>query len=147
MELYRFQWVGLAVIAVLPVLSFTGILGDATTTDRISGARVVVTVERPSQWRISQLRTMEVRFHNRSGAMVDSLHLALDSSVMRHFVVEDALPAMEEPFTIPIGSLAPGQQRTAVLQLRANRFGASRGSLIVSGADSASLEMSSVVLP
>jgi hypothetical protein len=135
-RLYGYQWIGLALLAVVPSLAIAGFFGARPTTETVENAGLALSVTYPDRLRYLQFDDIQVRVVNTSDAPLDTLHVALDSALANRFLEVSATPPFERPYELTLTDLAPGETRFAVIALRANEYGRHEGELTLRGGGS-----------
>jgi hypothetical protein len=133
-RLYPYQWIGLGLLALVPVLAIGGFFGEALRTERSEDGGVELVVTYPSRLRYLQLHQIQIRVVNGSAAPLDTLRLSLDSALANRFLDVTTTPSLERPYELTLTDLLPGEERLALVDLRANEYGRHEGDIRVSGA-------------
>ena len=146
-KLYPYQWIGLAILAVLPIVAAVGLFGESFTTTRASAGALEVAVTYPDRLRYWQVNQIEVHVRNVSAAPLDSVHVSLDSAFALRFANLTSLPTFDESFRIAIPQLPPGRTRTVLIEMRADRYGRHSGTLTISAIDTLRVPLSVMIFP
>lgn len=147
-RLYRYQWIGSAVLGALPVLAVFGVFGGSPSRSELRGRGIEATVEAPSRLRDTQLERIEVRIRNLSAADLDTVRIALDTGFASRFSEVRGIPEFERPFELAVARVPAGGTGTALIELRAERRGRHTGNLTVAaGADTLRIPLRVLVYP
>lgn len=146
-RLYRFQWIGLAILVVVPILAIAGVFGSRATTHRAASATLDVTARIPARFRYLQIVAMDVTVRNRSPAPLDTVRVALDTALATRFSMLSATPPFTDAFESVVTALAPGESRLVRIELRGARVGRHAGVLRVIGSDSVVVPVRILIFP
>lgn len=147
LRLYRYQWVGVAFLLVLPALAVAGVFGESFRTATASGPGARLEVTYPHRFRYKQLNSIEARVRNTSGARVDTLRLVLDSAFASRFSTVRAIPAFERPWEVALTDVAPGETRLVVVEIQGEHYGRHEGSFRLAGTDTVGVPLSVRIFP
>jgi hypothetical protein len=126
-----FRAAGLAVIVLVPVLALFGVFGERYASTAAEAGAIAVQVEFPSRFRYEMLNSITAAVTNRSGRVIDTVTVRLDSAYALRFSRADFTPSATEAYGVPLTSIAPGESRLVVVTLDAERYGRHRGGLHV----------------
>ena len=145
-KLYVYQWIGLAVLAVLPVLAGAGVLGESFRTQRLTAGAIDVAVTYSSRLRYWQVNQIEVQVRNTSATALDTVRVSLDSAFALRFANVVSQPGFDSPFEVAV-DIPPRQARVILIEIRADRYGRHSGLLTISAADTARVPLAITVFP
>jgi hypothetical protein len=140
--LYRYQWMGLSLLALLPLLALAGAFGERWSALRAANTALEVTVTFPTVFRYKQVNQIQVRVRNRRPAALDTVRIAVDTTYLAGFSTINAMPSFSQPFELTLADIPPGGERLAVIEMQAERYGRFSGSLRVSSGSDAPLPLS-----
>lgn len=146
-KLYPYQWIGLAALAVLPVLAWAGVFGESGRVERARAGSLDVVVSYPSRFRYKQLNQIEVQVRNASTAALDSVRVALDTAFGARFSTVTSLPPLDAAFELTIPGIPPGQTRLAVIEIQAERYGRHTGTLTIAAGDTVRVPLAVFIFP
>lgn len=146
-KLYLYQWIGLAILVILPVLAGIGFFGQSWKKAHASAGALEVAVSYPNRLRYWQVNQIEVHVRNASGAPLDSVHVSLDSAFALRFANLTSLPTFDESFRIAIPHVPPNRTRTVLIEMRADRYGRHSGTLTIAAADTVRVPLSIIIFP
>lgn len=146
-RLYRFQWIGLPLLAIVPILALAGAFGESWRVEEATSASLDATVHYPSRYRYKQLNSIEVWVTNRGAAAVDTLTVALDSALANRFSTVRAIPSFREPWEVELTDVLPGETRLVVIELQGERYGRHVGDLELMGLDTVAVPLSIRIFP
>jgi hypothetical protein len=147
-SLYRYQWVGMPLLALLPALAAAGLLGESSSTQHARSQSLDVTIDYPSRLRYNLTQRIAVRVENRGTLAIDTVHLVFDVPYMDAFANVNAVPSFTEAYEIPIVAVAPGEIRVAHIDVTGQKYWRQSGSLQVNaGSDRMRIPLSTVIFP
>lgn len=146
-KLYPYQWIGLAVIALVPIIAGIGLFGESWKQLRAASGALDVAVSYPDRLRYWQVNQIEVQVRNLSAAPLDSVRVSIDSAFGMRFATLASQPAFEEAFQLAIPRIPPHQTRPVVIEIRADRYGRHSGTLTIAAADTVRVPLSILVFP
>jgi len=110
--LTRKQWIGLPVLAVVPVLALAGVFGERSTTTAARSTTIQIFVRYPERFRYRQVQSLEVSVRNVSTSPLDTVRVALDTSYVTRFAAVRIEPAPRTAFVVALTNLKPGGDAT-----------------------------------
>ena len=146
-KLYPYQWIGLGVLALLPVLAWAGVLGESWRVERGRIGALDVVVSYPSRFRYKQLNQIEVQVRNASAAALDSVRVALDTAFGARFSTVQSLPPLDDAFSLTISTIPAQQTRLAVIEIQGERYGRHQGTLTIAASDTVRISLSITIFP
>jgi hypothetical protein len=146
-RLYPYQWIGHAILAILPVVAAVGLFGESFTTTRASAGSLEVAVSYPDRLRYWQVNQIEVHVRNVSAAPLDSVRVSIDSAFALRFANLMAQPNFDESFEVAIPQVPPNRTRTVLIEMRADRYGRHSGTLTIAAADTVRVPLSIMIFP
>jgi hypothetical protein len=142
------QLIGIATMALLPVLAVIGYLDERWATHRTTVGAVEATVEYPTQFRAKLKRPMTVEIANGSGATLDAVDVAFDVDYLERFAGVTLTPAPRDAYTVSFTSVAPGERRRIELDFEGDRVGRHDGRIVIRVANrAATVAIQTTVLP
>lgn len=150
LKLHRFQWVGLPLMFLIPVLALFGVFGEAW--DRLDdvSAELALRVEYPTRYRYKQINTLEVSVENISGSPLHTVVVAFDPAYVRRFSTLMFIPSPTEPFVVEFLDMAPGETRRVWAEFQGERYGRHRGTIEayhVGSQDTARVSVNTLIYP
>lgn len=149
-RLHGYQWVGIPLLFLVPVLALLGVFGETWERVEALGADLALEVRYADRYRYKQINTVEAWVENRSGARLDTVVVAFDEAYARQFSTLMFIPSPTEPFEVELYGLAPGERRLIWAELQAERYGRHTGALrahAAGRADTTSVTLSTLVFP
>lgn len=155
------EWVGIPLLATLPLLSCVGALGpgDAHQSTQVSlpPGTLELAVEYPARLRHSTKGELLATVRNTGDGAVQGLVLGLDAAYLRELVPTDEGPApvglrrQAQRVELPLPPLRPGESATLRLRVLAESWGRVSGGVELGRADGgpalARLDLRTLVLP
>jgi hypothetical protein len=146
-RLYRYQWIGVGLLLIMPVLAMTGFFDETWRATEAAGAEFQLAVRYPDRFRYKQLKSMQVRVRNTSTARLDTVTIALDTALANGFSTVRAVPAFSRAYEAELTGIEPGESRLLILELQGETYGGHRGWIRASRADTVGLLVSITVFP
>ncbi len=149
LRLHPWQWIGVPVLILIPVLALLGVFGDTWETAIVRTADVAVEVQYPERNRYRMSTPLWIDVRNVTAGTMDTVTLAIDTTYLSRFAMVAAIPAFEYPYVIRITDLAPGEARRVHVELQGEQYGRHSGELWVTsgGADTARIQLETFVFP
>ena len=147
---HGYQWVGLPLLFLVPVLAVLGVFGETWDRAEATGAGLALEVEYADRYRYKQINTVEAWVENRTGARLDTVVVAFDEAYVRRFSTLMFIPSPTVPFEVELYDLAPGERRLVWAELQAERYGRHAGALrayVPGRSDTVSVTLSTFVFP
>ena len=146
--LYTFQWITIPLLAVLPLLALSGVFGERWRTERAAVGSIEVTVHYPTAFRYKMINTLTATLTNRSGSVLDTVTVSLDSAYANRFSTVTAIPPFTAAHEVDVVAMAPGESRLVRIEMQAEQYWRHEGSVrVISGSDTARIAVSTLVFP
>lgn len=150
LELHRYQWVGLPLMLLIPVLALFGVFGETWGRADDVSADLALRVEYPTRYRYKQINALEVFVENVSGGPLDTVVVAFDPAYVLRFSTPTFIPAPEVPYEVELLDVQPGEVRLVVAELQGERYGRHRGAVEAyrpGSSDTARVAVSTIIFP
>ncbi|HEY2377342.1 MAG TPA: hypothetical protein VGH98_15300 [Gemmatimonadaceae bacterium] len=148
LALTRKQWVGLPLIAAVPILTLLGLFGERRGELHTTSASVAVDVVYPERFRYRQVEALDITVRNRTSHVIDTLHVWIDTAYVTRFSTVQIEPEPDIAYDVALTRLRPGEARLVVAELWGERYGRHQGRIVVSTrSDSAVAAISTFVFP
>ncbi|HEY0972810.1 MAG TPA: hypothetical protein VGE02_17705 [Gemmatimonadales bacterium] len=154
MRMHRTELVGMAVIGLVPLLAILGVFGPRVERAQALGDALALEVRYPARYRLGMVEALEARVSNRSATPMPLVTLAVDEAYLEGFATASPTPDFTRAYAVELTDLAPGETRTVVVDLEADRAGRFRGRATATyeaepmGArDSVALPLTTLVFP
>ncbi len=149
------EWVGIPLLAVLPLLSLTGLLGPSQGRLSVEApGPLTLELTHPSRLRHKGGGALEIVVINTGTQPAQALSVALDAAYLSRFSRAEATPAAEDiaegRVRVPLPPLEPGARTNVHLRLEAKDWGRLPGWVELGTAQRpalARLDFSTLVLP
>jgi hypothetical protein len=148
------QAVGVPLLALLPAVALTGLLGEREDHVRgRSNGGVSLQVDYPAVQRFRTLRELSITVRNEGETTLPMTTLQIDQSYLGAFTRVQTTPATEEVtpehHEVPLGALPPGEARRVVATLEGDKYGrhAGRVRLTAQPGSDVAVDGATVVLP
>lgn len=149
-RLSRYQWVGVGLIILVPLLALFGAFGESSARGQASSAELAIRVDYPTRYRYKQLNTLQVTVQNVSGVAIDTVIVSFDSAYASRFSTIMFIPSAREPFAVELVDLRPGSARLVWAELQAERYGRHQGTIKAyrpGSADTARVPVRTIIFP
>lgn len=148
MRFYRYQWIGIPILALIPLLALLGVFGSSRASSSATGRALELHAAYPARMRYKTVDDIVVRVRNRSAAPIDSVWLHFEERYLDGFSNVDFVPQAEEVYRVPLTQLDAGEVGEVVLEVRAEAYGSRSGRITaVGGSDTLDVSMRTLVLP
>ncbi len=148
------QAVGVPLLALVPAVALTGLLGERQGHVRsVSAGGVSLQVDYPAVQRFRTLRELGITVRNEGDTTLPMTTLQIDHSYLGAFTRVETTPAVEEVtpehHEVPLGALPPGEARRVVATLEGDKYGrhAGRVRLVAQPGSDVAVDVATVVLP
>jgi hypothetical protein len=121
-QLTRKQWIGLPVLALVPLLALLGVLGDRERTIAIASPSLGITINYPERMRYRQSELLEISVVNRGQRVLDTVLVSIDTSYLSRFIGVRGTPPPATDFSVPLLGVQPGESRLLSVELTGNRY-------------------------
>ena len=142
------QWIGLPLIAAIPLLAILGLFGERAADVTAHSASLSVRVTYPVRFRYRQVQQLRVTVRNNSPATLDTVLVSFDTAYISRFSNVRFDPSPIAAFVVPIRRLAPGAVGDAFAEVYGEQYGRNRGRIVVTTrGDSVVIPVSTFVFP
>lgn len=152
-RLYPYQWIGLPLLVLLPVLAVFGAFGGTTETVTNEGSGVTMEVEYPPRTRYEVLAKVDVSVTNTSDSPMQTLTVSFERDYVDAFSDTVFLPTItrvtDTTFEIDLDDVQPGETRSIDVEMNGAKAGMFTGSIHASAGDAASAQVlvSTMIFP
>lgn len=152
-RLYRFQYIGGAVIILIPVLALLGVFGETITRVQEASPELQVEVEYVTRYRYKMLDTLTVSVENLTGETVPALTIRFSRTYVEQFSTVAFSPPEAritgEAYIVELQSIEPGAIRVVQVALQAEKYGIHEGVVSASaeGIAPVSVPIRTIVFP
>lgn len=129
LKFYRYQWVGLPLLLLMPVLALLGVFGETWDHVEDAGAELTLRVEYPTRYRYKQINTVQVFVQNTASSTLDTVVVAFDPAYIRRFSTLMFIPSPKQPFEIELLDVKPGETRLVWVELQGEQYGRHQGTI------------------
>src|SRR5690606_2632222 len=129
LRFHRYQWVGLPLLVLVPVLALFGFFGRTDARADGIGAGLVLSVHYAGRQRVTQPNTVEVLVENTSGRRLDTVVVAFAPEYVRAFSSPTFMPEPTQPFEVEIPSLGSGEVGRVRAEMKGEAIGRHRGAV------------------
>lgn len=142
------QWIGLPLIAAVPILTILGVFGERATQVSARSIALDVHVTYPVRFRYRQVQSLRVSVRNVSPDTLDSVSVSFDTAYIQRFSSVRFDPAIFSAYVARISKLAPGSTGSVFVELWGEQYGRHLGRVtITTRGDSVDIPLSTFVFP
>lgn len=144
----RKQYLGLPLLAAIPVLTLFGAFGESRASVRAASSALEMTVRYPSRFRYRQVQSLEITVRNVSPRILDTVALSLDTAYITRFSSVRIVPSPREAYVVDLIDVKPMESRLVTAELWGERYGSHSGRIMATThSDSASTPIRTMVFP
>lgn len=148
LSLTRKQYLGLPLLAAIPVLTLFGAFGESRASGRAASSALEITVRYPSRFRYRQVQSLDVTVRNVSARILDTVTLSLDTAYISRFSSVRIVPAPRDAYVVELIDVKPAESRLVTAELWGERYGSHTGRITAAThSDSASTLIRTMVFP
>lgn len=148
-RLYPYQWIGLPLMMLVPVLALFGVFGQSWDTARGATAALELELRYPSRFRYKQLNGMDVYVTNSSGRQLDTVTVSFDTAYINRFSTVTFVPSATGAYEVELTKVEPDERRLIRVELQGEKYWLHRGLIQAwaAGSDTLRVPVSTVVFP
>jgi hypothetical protein len=152
-RLHPYQYIMLPLIFVIPLLALLGIFGEMGAVIETTNHDISLHVDYTSRIRFSLAAPLTLSVTNQTSAVIDTLIVSFDQAYLAGFsrvnFTPDVMTITGEDVRIDLGTLQPGETRTVVVDLQAEKVGRYTGEIRIEGEgiDPLSIHLETVTFP
>ena len=152
-SMYPMQWVGMALIALIPVLALIGFFGETRAQANASSAALALSVDYPVNYRYRVHNPLTVTVRNTSQQVYETMTVAFSTSYISPFADSQFEPELSrltsEAYEIDMEDVQPGETRIVTVVLEGQEYGQHSGTISASaeGADPVQVSVATFVFP
>lgn len=146
---YRWQWIALPAIMLVPVLALFGVFGVSRDTARASTAELLIEISYPSRFRYKQIDRIHAFVTNRSQRQLDTVTVAFDSAYIARFSTVKFTPSALRAYEVELTDVHPGERRLISVELQGEEYWRHQGEISATSgsADTARVRIDTIVFP
>ncbi len=140
--------VGIALLAILPVVGAFGLLETGTEVGRASSPGLDIVVEYPTRVRATHRADLRIVL-TAAAHQAEGLTVSIPRGYLENFTVHGATPDRTAPGEVPLPDLEVGDTARVSVELEAVRFGLHRGGVRVNSpnGDVLAVDFRTFILP
>lgn len=149
-RLHRFQWIGMPLILLVPLLALFGLFGETRDHVEEVGSELAVDVEYATRYRYKQINWVETVVENRADSLLDTVVVDFDPAYVSRFSTYQFIPSPTEAFRVELVGMKPRERRIVWAELQAEQYGRHEGTLDVyrkGGGDTVRVQLSTFIYP
>jgi hypothetical protein len=148
LSLTRKQFVGIPLLAAIPLLTLLGVFGEERSVTRVASSALEMRVVYPSRLRYRQIGLLEITVRNVSGHVLDTVALSLDTGYVTRFSSVRIDPAPRVAYVVALTEIKPLETRLVAAELWGQDYGSHTGTIGASTrGDSVSSRIRTFVFP
>ena len=126
---HRYQWIGIPLMFLIPVLALFGVFGESQGQTIASGGTLKMRVEYPTRNKYRHITSIEVVVENISSQTLDTLIVEFDESYISRFSSVNFIPTPEKLFISEFPDVLPGESRLVWVELKGEKYGLHEGNI------------------
>lgn len=131
-RLWPYQWPGVIILLLIPILALFGIFGVTTKTVTETNNGIKAFIEYPTKLRHGQNHSIRVELTNMSNRALSDLVAKFNPDYIHRFSNVSFVPEPRQAYQVEVGGLAAGESRTVLVEFTADRYGYHNGQVTVS---------------
>ncbi|MAS34936.1 MAG: hypothetical protein CL610_13080 [Anaerolineaceae bacterium] len=132
---YSFQYIGIPLIFLLPLLAVLGVFGESFAVINATSADLALRVDYPTRYRYGLINDMEVIVRNLSDEPIPDLTVSFSVDYINQFAFVTFTPSAElltgEVYEVELEAVLPGESRRVRVELQAQQYGLHSGTVSV----------------
>lgn len=142
------ELVGVILLAVLPLCALLGVFGPASERATATSGVLKLEVRYPARLRFHLDERIVIRVTNESQAALDTVTLNFSESYFHAFSALTFTPDLDRAHVIELEALSPAETRTVTVELTAERYGITHGTVVAETGDTrVAVPLSTIVFP
>jgi hypothetical protein len=145
-QLYPFQWIGIPLLFLLPVLALFGVFGAQSNTVQRASDLLAMQVEYPTRYRYKMIEPMAVNVSNLSGQTPVTITVDFSRSYIEQFSAVNFTPAVKEitqnSYRVELPNVPAGETRRIAVELQAEQYWRHAGNVAAAVVDEAPVVIS-----
>lgn len=152
-RLYNFQYVGMAVMLLIPILALAGAFGESFTTVEAVSRDLRLTVDYPTRYRYKMLNSLTAEVENLTETDVPLLTVRFDRAYIDRFSTVVFTPAAARItatlYEVELQDVGAGETQVVTVELQGERYGLHTGDVTVGaeGLEPVRLDVSTIIFP
>jgi hypothetical protein len=153
LRFYFYQYLGLPLLLLIPVLAIFGVFDQALTRQEQTGDEVSISIDYPSHYRYERAGTIRIHVQNNREESIPLLSIEISKVYLEHFrelhFVPDVSHMNLESYIIELTEILPGTSQGIRIDLQANDYGVHTGFILatVEGIELLRFSMNSFTFP
>ena len=132
---YTYQWIGIPILFLIPILALLNVFGVSTDVERTSSETVDVSVTYPTRFRYKQINTIDVAITNTSDSMLDSVLVQFERPYIDRFsdvtFTPDVKTITEPYYEVELTDIPPGETQHINVMIQAEDYGRHSGVITI----------------
>jgi hypothetical protein len=126
-HLYRFQYICIPLLFLVPILAILGVLGENRAQVEQSNDSLEIMIDYPARYHHQMMSRMSISIQNRTEERLDSVVVSISRSYIEQFSSISFLPSVaeitEDSYVMQLEDMAAGEIRTITIELEAHVYG------------------------
>jgi len=132
---YTYQWIGIPILFLIPILALLNVFGVSTDTERTSSEIVDVTVHYPTRFRYKQINTIDAAITNTSDSTLASILVQFERPYIDRFsdvsFTPDVQTITEQYYEVELTDIPSGETRHINVIIQAEDYGRHSGVITI----------------
>jgi hypothetical protein len=128
-QTWRFQWIGIPLLIMIPILSLLGVFDRGTNIKKIEGHDFKAKIEFPGKLRDGEVEYIRIEVTNTSSKQLDKISAGLNREYFAKFSDVTFFPEANDIYEVELKEIPSGQSRYIDIKVKAREFGTYKGEL------------------
>lgn len=152
-RMYPMQWIGMVLIALIPVLALLGVFGEQRAQVSASSSALSLDVDYPLNYRYRVHNPLTITVRNTSQQAYETVTIAISTDYISPFADSKFEPELQRltdaAYEVDLDDVQPGETRLVTVVLEGQEYGRHAGAITASaeGAAAARVDVATFVLP
>jgi hypothetical protein len=152
-RLYNFQYVGMAIMLLIPILALAGAFGESFTTVEAVSRDLRLTVDYATRYRYKMLNSLVAEIDNLTDTDIPKLTITFSRDYIDWFSTVVFSPAAtlitDTVYEVELQDVRAGETQVVAVELQGERYGIHTGLItaVAEGLEPVSVEVSTIIFP
>lgn len=128
-QTWRFQWIGIPLLIMIPILSLWGVFDRRTNIKTIEGHEFKAKIEFPAKLRDGEVEHIRIEVTNTSNKPLDKISAGLNREYLEKFNDVTFVPELNDNYEVELKEIPSGQSRYVDIKVKAREYGTYKGEL------------------
>lgn len=149
LKMWHYQWIGIPIIILIPVMALLGVFGEQTTKVQLSGEGLEASLEYPQKLRFGQDEFIRLEVSNTTSRALTNVTISFDKSYIEKFAEKSFTPEVQANYEMKNVEIPANETKTFEVRVKAGDSGSHSGEIKIRKEDEDILshEISTFVFP